>query len=87
MIDSGFAASAQTFTDMSIFEREPKTVFQASNEAENAEGYWNDGRRALVISQSGARGVVNLSQDSVVCTETKEYVQSRTIIIRADPNT
>lgn len=82
IVDSGFAASAQTTTDQSIFEEEPATTYGS---VEEREGWWIDKRSALVISESGASGIVDLTASLPMSSSTN--LQSRAINIRADPNT
>ncbi|KAF1843223.1 uncharacterized protein K460DRAFT_387361 [Cucurbitaria berberidis CBS 394.84] len=84
LVDSGFAASAQTSRDVSLFEQPVKTVV-AMDERDTAGGWWSDEKASLVISESGASGIIDLTADFVAPAEA--VVQSMSIIIRADPNT
>lgn len=83
LIDSGFAASAQTTGDLSIFEQAIKTTFEANAAPENEEGWWKSERASLIISESGASGTLHLTEHFV-----HEIPSTgKGIIIRADPNT
>ncbi|KAH7112919.1 hypothetical protein B0J11DRAFT_597731 [Dendryphion nanum] len=83
-VDSGFAASAQTKEDVSLFERDVGSSFDA-NRSEAMEGWWNEGKATLIISESGASGVVDLTKEFGIGGQ--NGVETRTKIIRADPNT
>ena len=85
VVDSGFAASIQNPMDASTFERNPRAITTLAPGDQITEGYWNNGKSALIISESGASGVVDLTQDYGLNTEAN--VNSRTVIMRADPNT
>ncbi|KAJ4303464.1 hypothetical protein N0V90_002359 [Kalmusia sp. IMI 367209] len=85
-VDGGFAVSAQTMRDASIFEQPVHSVFEHSSSDRKAqEGWWNDRNGSLVISKGGASGLVNLT-DAFIHGNTDE-LESQATIIRADPNT
>ncbi|KAH6611855.1 hypothetical protein C7974DRAFT_429290 [Boeremia exigua] len=86
LVDSGFAASAQTSSDISVFERRIKAM---SDLAEVSQGWYKDGDSTLVISQSGASGVVDLTSDffSKMAGDGSQDISTTVSVIRADPNT
>lgn len=79
-VDSGFSVSAQTMQGASIVEKNVYADFQEADLVE--EGWWNDGRGSLVISEAGASGVADLTKSF-----TKDGPEGQSIVIRADPNT
>lgn len=88
VVDGGFASSAQTKGGASIFERVMRTMFEDCAKKEDDEGWWNDGKSAWILSESGASGVVNLTADFVdTIPQSKLTARSESAIIRADPNT
>lgn len=87
LVDGGFAISAQTTSDASIFEKHVQTSVEAGMNDKAPEGWWNDERSAIVLSASGASGVVDLTVEFTQNAQTETYSQSKTTIIRADPNT
>lgn len=86
LIDSGFAISAQTKSDKSIFEM-PIQALTTNTHDNAAEGWWIDDVASLIISESGASGVVDLTAGFVQDLTTKDIAQRSSLIIRADPNT
>jgi hypothetical protein len=86
LVDGGFAASAQTSKNVSIFEQ---TVRDMSETANAAEGCYKIKSSAIVISESGASGTEDLTarfiQEKVGINLHK--IESEATIIRADPNT
>jgi hypothetical protein len=86
LVDGGFAASAQTLEDGSIFE-DPVRAMSESTKA--AEGWFCDDTSAMVLSRSGASGVVDLTSQfgSEPVNDIPEKTMSESMIIRADPNT
>jgi hypothetical protein len=86
LVDSGFAASAQTWSDQMIFEHGMKAT---SNNSGTGKGWYKDASATLVISESGASGVGDLTPDFTMNQKTKNSLQvtSEISIIRADPNT
>ncbi|KAF1979604.1 hypothetical protein BU23DRAFT_446926 [Bimuria novae-zelandiae CBS 107.79] len=79
-VDSGFAISSQTTQGASVFEQSVHPTFEELGSTE--QGWWNDGKGSLVISEAGASGAADLT-DSFLKFESK----GESIIIRADPNT
>ena len=86
LVDGGFAASAQASTGFSIFEHKAKAM---TDKPVPEQGWYKDARSTLVISESGASGVVDLTSDFVTQGRNNGlYITtSKTSIIRADPNT
>lgn len=86
LVDSGFAASAQTSTDCSIFEQPIKSV---SNLNEPAEGWYKDAASAFIISESGTSGLVDLTPcfAQTGIERAVREVKSKATIVSADPNT
>ncbi|KAJ4347332.1 uncharacterized protein N0V89_011273 [Didymosphaeria variabile] len=82
LVDGGFAISAQTTRDESIFEQRVRTELDAAGSNKVEEGWYNDGKGCLVISSAGASGVMDLTDDFV-----NSQGNGKSIIIRADPNT
>ncbi|KAJ8107964.1 hypothetical protein OPT61_g8503 [Boeremia exigua] len=83
LVDGGFAASAQTSGNMSIFEKGIK-IFSDDTVAE--EGWYKDNASALVVSELGSSGVAHLTPRE--SPNTNDYQINSTIsVIRADPNT
>lgn len=86
LVDGGFAASAQTTHDVSIFEQAVQVL---SDSSDAAHGWYQNEGSALVISETGASGVAHLTSQFV--SKQTEGVQSevdvKTSVIRADPNT
>jgi hypothetical protein len=87
LVDGGFAASAQTRDDTSIFEQTVKTTLHPDAKNGAMEGWWNDDKSALVMSESGASGVVDLTDAFIQDPPPNTHAQHKAIIIRADPNT
>jgi hypothetical protein len=84
MVDSGFAVSAQTSHDASIFEQ--PVISTVENRTRNIQqSWWNDEVGCLVISESGASGVVDLTSHFTI--EKCSQLDTKSAIIRADPNT
>ncbi|KAF1922536.1 uncharacterized protein M421DRAFT_10494 [Didymella exigua CBS 183.55] len=86
LVDGGFAASAQTSNDFSIFETPVKDMRKL---LETAQGWYKSGSSALVISESGASGVVDLTAQFLT-EENREIAREakgEASIVRADPNT
>ncbi|PIB01905.1 hypothetical protein CB0940_00028 [Cercospora beticola] len=78
--DAGFAISAQTRDDRSIFER-PIAMLSSDGEAvrRTEEGWWTDDSGCtLVISEAGASGVFSMRNGGL---------NGKAMVIRADPNT
>ena len=81
LVDSGFATSAQTLDDSSIFEQAEST--------ELAQGWYKSNSSAFIVSERGASGVADLTP----CFTSKETinhlqdVNGEMSVIRADPNT
>lgn len=84
LVDSGFAVSAQTSNDASIFEQPVISTFETRSR-NIQEGWWKDEAGCLVISESGASGVVDLTRQFM--TNRCSQLDSKNAIIRADPNT
>lgn len=86
MIDGGFAASAQIANDASLFE-EP--VSELTEISELHQGWYKNKESALVISESGASGVADLTAHFVPGKgqEVTGGAQCEASVIRADPNT
>ncbi|KAF2621345.1 hypothetical protein BU25DRAFT_482926 [Macroventuria anomochaeta] len=86
LVDGGFAASAQTTSNDSIFEQAVKAM---SDSPDAAEGWYEDNASALVISESGASGVVDLTPQFIQndTFRTLLGVDMKALNIRADPNT
>ena len=86
LVDSGFAASAQTSEDHSIFEKAVKTI---SDGIGIAEGWYKDIYSAIVISESGASGVADLTSQFIPknTPQTTQKVVTEAKITCADPNT
>ncbi|KAF2798058.1 hypothetical protein K505DRAFT_405425 [Melanomma pulvis-pyrius CBS 109.77] len=84
LVDAGFAASAQTSQGHSILEEQINGDFRTTDGA-NQQNWWSGHEGCLVISESGASGVVDLTDQFV----TGQYIglNSQSMIIRADPNT
>lgn len=82
--DGGFAASAQNSQDVSIFELPVSSAFQKAGDG-SVHGWWQNPKEALVISESGASGVVDLTNSFTSAAH--NGLQSCSDIIRADPNT
>lgn len=86
VVDSGFAASAQTSNGISIFEQPRRTMSQTTD---TAQGWYEDDVSGLVISESGASGLTDLT--SYFAPEQRDgdllSVSAEMSIIRADPNT
>ncbi|PSN65478.1 hypothetical protein BS50DRAFT_527895 [Corynespora cassiicola Philippines] len=83
-VDGGFAASAQNSQDVSIFELPVSSAFQKAGDA-SVHGWWQNPKEALVISESGASGIIDLT--SSFTSAVHNGLQSCSDIIRADPNT
>lgn len=83
VIDAGFAISAQTSNDVSIFESAVRNF--ADECGDDQEGWWIDKQGALVISGAGACGIADLTSDFT--GESVECATSESTVIRADPNT
>jgi len=83
-VDAGFAASAQTYQDASIFEQPTSTEFGTEGKATN-DGCWRNDGACLIISESGTSGIINLTND--LSTENHNILSSESSVIRADPNT
>ncbi|KAJ4362899.1 hypothetical protein N0V83_010016 [Neocucurbitaria cava] len=86
LIDSGFAISAQTKSDKSIFEM-PVNPLTAITDDNAAEGWWSGDAASLIVSESGASGVVDLTAGFVQDLTTLDIAQRSSLIIQADPNT
>ncbi|KAF2014364.1 hypothetical protein BU24DRAFT_463160 [Aaosphaeria arxii CBS 175.79] len=84
VIDGGFAISAQTPEGLSIFEDELQPKYE-TNDENLSNGWWNDGKSCLIISESGASGIVDLTDVFAPNVESRSRGESK--IIRADPNT
>lgn len=86
LIDGGFAASAQTSNDVSIFESPINTT---AERFERSQGWYSSQDSALIISESGASGVVDLTTQFSTKSSEKNAHQAKceALIIRADPNT
>lgn len=86
MVDGGFAASAQTSNGVSIFETPVRSMRQ---DLKAPHGWYKSQDSALVISTSGASGVLDLTNHIVVAKDAEGERRSETeaSIIRADPNT
>ncbi|KAF2445461.1 hypothetical protein P171DRAFT_358179 [Karstenula rhodostoma CBS 690.94] len=87
VVDGGFAVDAQTARDSSIFETRVCGSFDGVGEKEREEGWWNDGRGALVVSRGGASGVVDLTSSFSFGDAGAEGKRGECVILRADPNT
>ncbi|KAF2824120.1 hypothetical protein CC86DRAFT_326560 [Ophiobolus disseminans] len=89
IVDGGFAASAQTQKDRSIFELPCGDDFQLTGTgSDNVEGWWSDDTKSLILSESGASGILDLTaqfKDKDAQGDGKAKCTSA--IIRADPNT
>tara|TARA_R110002003_G_scaffold193_4_gene14948 strand:+ start:3565 stop:5583 length:2019 start_codon:yes stop_codon:yes gene_type:complete len=85
LVDGGFAASAQTRRGDSIFESKCSDDFRSLGlDDTEIEGWWSDNTKSLVLSESGASGIVDLTARFM---PTENHLNSSSIIIRADPNT
>ena len=86
LVDGGFATSAQTMNDVSIFET-PVRPWPEGWQA--AQGGYKSGNSALVISTSGASGVLDLTAHVSVrkSAESEQGSECEVSILRADPNT
>ncbi|KAL1595296.1 hypothetical protein SLS60_009986 [Paraconiothyrium brasiliense] len=82
LVDGGFAISAQTTRDESIFEQRVHTELNNADSENLEEGWYNDGKGSLVISSAGASGIVDLTENFV-----NNKGNKKSVIIRADPNT
>lgn len=88
VVDGGFAASAQTREDQSIFEKQCYNDFTSlATTADGVEGWLSDGEKSLVMSESGASGVMNLTTQFIDKPFHQGKVKSSSSILRADPNT
>jgi hypothetical protein len=88
IVEGGFAASAQTRQDSSIFEGPCKESFQPpmSGDAE-LMGWWSEKEKSLVLSESGASGVVDFTSSFTEELLISDQMESKSSILRADPNT
>ncbi|KAG9190089.1 hypothetical protein G6011_08177 [Alternaria panax] len=87
IVDGGFAASAQAAGNVSIFEQ-PCAPFPAEVEdKEKTFGWWNNQDSILIFSESGASGVVDLTNSGLHDTAANALVRSSAMAIRADPST
>ncbi|KAF2176545.1 hypothetical protein K469DRAFT_698400 [Zopfia rhizophila CBS 207.26] len=88
---SGFAASAQYARDFSIFEQPVRELgapgLGVSKGRHIQQGWWNDDKAALVISESGVSGVVDLTKEFRGKETEMTSFRSKSFVIRADPNT
>lgn len=85
VVDGGFSASAQTRSGYSIFESKCNDNFDSLRSNNTvAEGWWSNTDKSLVLSESGASGVVDLT---AAFTTAKNEINSTGKTIRADPNT
>ncbi|KAF9694156.1 hypothetical protein EKO04_008007 [Ascochyta lentis] len=85
LVDGGFATSAQTSNNDSLFEQDLKAT---SVGADSAEGWYQNHFSAIIITESGASGVVDLtSQFSQNSDMYSLEISNEALIIRADPNT
>lgn len=86
LVDGGFAVSAQTSSDASIFEEDIRAL---SEDSGDAQGWFQDADSALVVSTSGASGVSNLTSRFASKQEYEDQtgVNAKPFVIRADPNT
>ncbi|KAF1912838.1 hypothetical protein BDU57DRAFT_457263 [Ampelomyces quisqualis] len=87
IVEGGFAASAQSKQNQSLFEQQCGD-FQSTNYANaELEGWWSDDEKSLVISESGASGVIDLSSQYCKGSLYNHRVMSASRVLRADPNT
>ncbi|KAH7071002.1 hypothetical protein FB567DRAFT_213281 [Paraphoma chrysanthemicola] len=85
VVDGGFSASAQTRSGFSIFESKCNDSFDSLGSNNTfTEGWWSNIEKSLVLSESGASGVVDLT---AAFTTAKNETDSAGKSIRADPNT
>ena len=92
-IDGGFAVSAQTSEDISIYEDPCGTIYD--NLSRHDQGWTRTERSSLVVSAAGAVGVVDLTQEfgeekfaeTVLGTSNVPAQVGRSEILRPDPNT
>lgn len=88
VVDGGFAASAQTLQDQSIFEKECSDDFTSVETTDkHLEGWWSDNMKSLILSESGASGVIDLTSQFMDKSSDEGKVKSLSRILRADPNT
>jgi hypothetical protein len=86
LVDGGFAASAQTSEGLMVSETEVTKSLPVDPLKKTAYGWWSASGSSLVFSESGASGVMDLTSGLTLGTE-ETAVESKSIIIRADPNT
>jgi hypothetical protein len=84
VIDGGFAISAQTSNDISIFEL-PVHAFPDRSLRNDQEGWWTNNQGAIVISSAGASGILDLTSE--FAGTKMEPRASQSTIVKADPNT
>lgn len=86
LFDSGFAISAQTSKGDSIFE---KSITENYSDRSRTEGLWQVENSALIISETGASGVIDLTKTflNVPDNEHSIYLESQSKVIRPNANT
>lgn len=85
-VDGGFAASSQTEHDISIFDKAVRTDLECKRGNARIEtGWWKSRSASLVISESGASGIADLTDAWV--TKDTNVMKCESSVIRADPNT
>ncbi|CAN9407478.1 unnamed protein product [Alternaria sp. RS040] len=87
IVEGGFAASAQAADSVSIFEEPCAPLPTSAEHIEKTFGWWSNRDSAFILSESGASGIVNLTDPSLRDTSANVLVSSRATVIRADPNT
>jgi hypothetical protein len=86
IVDGGFAANAQATDNVSILEH-PCAPSPGAKDDQKTVGWWKDGESAFVLSESGASGIVDLTNSCLYLIPPNTPIQSNTVMIRADPNT
>lgn len=92
--DGGFATSTQTGRGDSLYEQEMQAIGDITTTRANPSafvqyGLWKSDRASLVISESGASGLIDLTEEFVAQSHARTRIQkqSQSLIIKADPNT
>ncbi|KAF7523506.1 hypothetical protein G7054_g11722 [Neopestalotiopsis clavispora] len=85
VLDSGFAISAQTSHDHSIFERSCQLDF---SQCTITQGWWKDDTSCLIVSEAGASGLVDLTPEFAPLGPNPALRRKRHVrIIKPDANT
>ncbi|RDL35989.1 uncharacterized protein BP5553_06601 [Venustampulla echinocandica] len=90
LIDSGFSISAETSEGLCIYERPYNSSIDGERLGAGVEGWWETETSSLIISESGASGVVDLTKEpSFSSSKLVPHVdvETRGMVIKPHANT